>query len=53
MMNNLICVLCFLLLLAWFVNPPEVSAPAAEYTPAPQSPQTQGYAQPQPYPQYR
>lgn len=35
------------------MNPPEVSAPAAEYTPAPQPPQTQGYAQPQPYPQYR
>jgi hypothetical protein len=33
------------------MNPPEVPAPAAELPP--QQPQTQGYAQPQPYPQYR
>jgi hypothetical protein len=37
------------------MNPPETPAPAADYSPASQQPQTQGYAQPQaqPYAQYR
>jgi len=37
------------------MNPPEIPAPAADYSPVPQQPQTQGYAQPQgqPYAQYR
>ena len=35
------------------MNPPQVPAPAAEDMTAPQQPQVQGYAQPQPYPQYR
>jgi len=37
------------------MNPPEIPAPAADYSPVPQSPQAQGYVQPQgqPYAQYR
>jgi hypothetical protein len=37
------------------MNPPETPAPAADYSPVPQQPQVQGYAQPQtqPYAQYR